>query len=220
MRPARSSILRLDGRTVEVEAIAVPISERGAAATQVVLLDITERKRVEQQVRHLAHHDALTGLPNRALLLDRLRQALRQARRERGRIAVVMLDLDHFKSVNDTPRPPVRRPAAVRGRRAAARPRSARATRSRASAATSSRWSRPGCRSRAAPSVLAREDRRGAGRALRDRRPGGAHHDQHRGRDLPGARHRARAVDRACRHRALPGQGARPQPGRAASPKR
>jgi diguanylate cyclase (GGDEF)-like protein/PAS domain S-box-containing protein len=95
-------ILRPDGRTVEVEAIAVPTSERGAAATQLVLLDITERKRVEQQVRHLAHHDALTSLPNRALLLDRLRQALRQARRERGRIAVVMLDLDHFKSVNDT----------------------------------------------------------------------------------------------------------------------
>jgi diguanylate cyclase (GGDEF)-like protein/PAS domain S-box-containing protein len=94
-------IQRPDGRTVEVEAIAVPISEGGAPATQLVLLDITERKRVEQRVLHLAHHDALTSLPNRALLLDRLRQALRQARRERGRIAVVMLDLDHFKSIND-----------------------------------------------------------------------------------------------------------------------
>ena len=95
-------ILRPDGSTIEVEAIAAPINERGAAATQVVLLDITERKRVEQRVRYLAHHDALTGLPNRILLLDRLRQALRQARRERGRIAVVMVDLDHFKSINDT----------------------------------------------------------------------------------------------------------------------
>lgn len=53
-------------------------------------------------MRHLAHHDALTNLPNRALLLDRLRQALREARRERGRIAVLMLDLDHFKAINDT----------------------------------------------------------------------------------------------------------------------
>jgi diguanylate cyclase (GGDEF)-like protein/PAS domain S-box-containing protein len=95
-------ILRQDGKTVEVEAVAVPISDQGEAATQVVLLDITERKRVEQRVRHLAHHDALTSLPNRTLLLDRLRQALRQARRDQGRIAVVMLDLDHFKAINDT----------------------------------------------------------------------------------------------------------------------
>jgi diguanylate cyclase (GGDEF)-like protein/PAS domain S-box-containing protein len=95
-------ILRLDGRAVEVEAVAVPISERGEASIQVMLLDITERKRAEERVRHLAHHDALTNLPNRALLLDRLRQALREARRDRGRIAVLMLDLDHFKAINDT----------------------------------------------------------------------------------------------------------------------
>jgi diguanylate cyclase (GGDEF)-like protein/PAS domain S-box-containing protein len=102
LEPGEARILRLDGRTVEVEAVAVPISEQGQASIQVVLLDITERKRVEQRVRHLAHHDALTNLPNRALLLDRLRQALREARRERGRIAVLMLDLDHFKAINDT----------------------------------------------------------------------------------------------------------------------
>ncbi len=53
-------------------------------------------------MRYLAHHDPLTGLPNRALLLDRLRQALLEAKRERGRIAVLMLDLDHFKTVNDS----------------------------------------------------------------------------------------------------------------------
>jgi diguanylate cyclase (GGDEF)-like protein/PAS domain S-box-containing protein len=102
LEPGEARILRLDGRTVEVEAVAVPISEQGEASTQVMLLDITERKRVEQRVRHLAHHDALTNLPIRALLLDRLRQALREARRERGRIAVLMLDLDHFKAINDT----------------------------------------------------------------------------------------------------------------------
>jgi diguanylate cyclase (GGDEF)-like protein/PAS domain S-box-containing protein len=101
-RPCELRILRTPGQSVDVEAVAVPISERGEPATQLVLLDITERKRVERQVRHLAHHDPLTGLPNRALLLDRLRQAVRQARRERGRIAVLMLDLDHFKEVNDS----------------------------------------------------------------------------------------------------------------------
>ncbi|HSA81469.1 MAG TPA: diguanylate cyclase [Geminicoccaceae bacterium] len=100
--PGEARIRRLDGRTVEVEAVAVPISERGEASIQVMLLDITERKRVEERVRHLAHHDALTNLPNRALLLDRLHQALREARRERGQIAVLMLDLDHFKAINDT----------------------------------------------------------------------------------------------------------------------
>ena len=101
--PCEIRILRLDGGTTDVEAMFVPITDAdGEPSMQVVLLDITERKRAEQRVRHLAHHDPLTGLPNRALLLDRLHQALAQARRERGRIAVLMLDLDHFKTVNDT----------------------------------------------------------------------------------------------------------------------
>jgi diguanylate cyclase (GGDEF)-like protein/PAS domain S-box-containing protein len=101
--PCEIRILRLDGQTVDVEMVSVPVTEAdGEPATQVVLLDITERKRAAERVRHLAHHDPLTGLPNRALLLDRLHQALLQARRERGRIAVLMLDLDHFKTVNDS----------------------------------------------------------------------------------------------------------------------
>jgi diguanylate cyclase (GGDEF)-like protein/PAS domain S-box-containing protein len=101
--PCEIRILRLDGRTLDVEMVSVPVTEAdGQPAIQVVLLDITERKRAEQRVRHLAHHDPLTGLPNRALLLDRLHQALRQARRERARLAVLMLDLDRFKAVNDS----------------------------------------------------------------------------------------------------------------------
>jgi len=99
--PRELRIVRLDGRVVDVEAVSVGIAEHHEPAAQVVLRDITERKRAEQRVRHLAHHDPLTGLPNRALLLDRLRHALRQARRERGRVAVVMLDLDNFKAIND-----------------------------------------------------------------------------------------------------------------------
>ncbi len=64
--------------------------------------DITPRKRVEEQLAHQAFHDALTGLPNRALFLDRLGQAMRHARRTRGYMfAVLFLDLDRFKVVND-----------------------------------------------------------------------------------------------------------------------
>ena len=64
--------------------------------------DITERKRAEQQARHLAQHDPLTNLPNRALLEDHLQYALGQARRDQRQVAVLLLDLDGFKRVNDT----------------------------------------------------------------------------------------------------------------------
>jgi diguanylate cyclase (GGDEF)-like protein len=64
--------------------------------------DITDRKQAEVQIRYMALHDVLTGLPNRALLQDRLSQAIALARRHRQKIAVLMLDLDHFKNVNDS----------------------------------------------------------------------------------------------------------------------
>lgn len=69
---------------------------------RVVGHDITERKRTEQQLNYMATHDPLTGLPNRLLLMDRLKMALANAKRNRYKIAVMMLDLDHFKTVNDT----------------------------------------------------------------------------------------------------------------------
>ncbi len=67
-----------------------------------IVTDITERKKSEQHTRHLAEHDFLTDLPNRVLLLDRLRLALAAARRNQALLAVLFLDLDRFKTVNDT----------------------------------------------------------------------------------------------------------------------
>lgn len=64
--------------------------------------DITERKEVEKRLEHLAHYDALTGLPNRALFHDRLLHSLEFARRSEKGLAVMMLDLDRFKIINDT----------------------------------------------------------------------------------------------------------------------
>ncbi|WKB52183.1 sensor domain-containing diguanylate cyclase [Eleftheria terrae] len=67
-----------------------------------ILRDASQRRRVEQQIRHLAHHDALTGLPNRMLLQDRLQQAFERARRDGRAAALLFVDLDHFKAVNDS----------------------------------------------------------------------------------------------------------------------
>ena len=67
-----------------------------------ILSDITDRKQVEAQTRHLAEHDFLTDLPNRVLFLDRLQQALATARRQHTRVALMFVDLDRFKAVNDT----------------------------------------------------------------------------------------------------------------------
>ena len=64
--------------------------------------DIGERRRIEMQIRHLARHDPLTELPNRALFVDRLQQAVAMAKRNRQQLAVLFIDLDRFKPVNDT----------------------------------------------------------------------------------------------------------------------
>ncbi|MEK6748816.1 MAG: EAL domain-containing protein [Pseudomonadota bacterium] len=67
-----------------------------------IFSDITVRKRAQQEIERMAHHDALTDLPNRNLLRDRFEQAAAHAAREGGKVALMFLDLDHFKHVNDT----------------------------------------------------------------------------------------------------------------------
>src|SRR6185436_17203374 len=67
-----------------------------------VFHDITSLRRNEDRIRHLAFHDALTGLPNRALLQDRLALAIAAARRDRESLGLMFIDLDRFKAVNDS----------------------------------------------------------------------------------------------------------------------
>ena len=82
---------------------SVLLSENDGALTVLSLVeDITELVEAEEHIRRLAHHDPLTGLPNRLLLDDRFEQALARARRARDSVAVMLLDLDNFKTINDT----------------------------------------------------------------------------------------------------------------------
>lgn len=87
---------------VRVALTAIRDAHGDVSGYMAMLSDISERKRIEEQVRHQAEHDALTGLPNRILLLDRLHQTLATWRRQGSRCAVMFLDLDKFKAINDT----------------------------------------------------------------------------------------------------------------------
>jgi diguanylate cyclase (GGDEF)-like protein/PAS domain S-box-containing protein len=91
------------GRVRWMHARGKAISGRQGEITRVIGVsqDVTERKRQEEEARFLAYHDTLTGLPNRRLLDDRLRQALFLAQRRDEKVAVMMIDLDRFKQVND-----------------------------------------------------------------------------------------------------------------------
>ena len=119
-----------------IEVNAASVEHRGQPAVLSINRDITERRALEQAIRDMAFHDPLTGLPNRQLLSDRLELALAQARRNQRAMAVLFLDLDGFKAVND-------RWGHAQGD---ALLRCARATPWRGSAATSSRCSYPSCR--------------------------------------------------------------------------
>jgi diguanylate cyclase (GGDEF)-like protein/PAS domain S-box-containing protein len=93
-----------DGRVLWGEVLSKP--ELNAQGTIVgfhgITREITERKRLQDQIHHLAFNDALTGLPNRRLLLDRLDQSLAASKRNASGGAVIFLDLDNFKPLNDT----------------------------------------------------------------------------------------------------------------------
>ncbi|MBK1646134.1 hypothetical protein CKO25_16065 [Thiocapsa imhoffii] len=98
-----------DGQTFELRLDSEPaVADDGTPVCLTVLLDTTEQRRLldqlkarEQELSFLALHDSLTGLPNRSLFEDRLKQAIADARRDQHRVAVFFVDLDRFKSLND-----------------------------------------------------------------------------------------------------------------------
>jgi len=90
------------GKEIWLECRILPAHLNGKAHLLMQFIDLTDRKRLEKELRHLAFHDALTGLPNRRLLLDRLQQALRTSKRNISHVAVLFLDLNKFKQLNDT----------------------------------------------------------------------------------------------------------------------
>ena len=95
---------RKDGSLYYEEKTITPIKDQSGNITHFVSTakDISERMQVQERLQHIAHHDALTDLPNRNLFLDRLQQALTRARWHDRLVAVMFMDLDRFKNINDT----------------------------------------------------------------------------------------------------------------------
>lgn len=96
--------IRADGTVfpVELRAFLMRDDHDKPVGMWAIVRDITERKLADAQIHHLAHHDSLTGLPNRMALRQRLEQVMATARREDTGVAVMLVDLDRFKSINDT----------------------------------------------------------------------------------------------------------------------
>jgi len=100
-RQVRFRAARKDGAPVDVSLNGKAVDDGGRPAFVGSVLDVTEQVRAQRRLAHLAFHDPLTELPNRALFYDRLGQALAQAKRGGERFGLLVLDLDGFKAVND-----------------------------------------------------------------------------------------------------------------------
>lgn len=94
-----------DGSIRHIESQGNVVHDASGKVSKVVVVsrDVTERKKIEEKLRHLSYHDMLTGLPNRILFSDRLTQAIAVARRDKKHaLALMFMDLDNFKEINDT----------------------------------------------------------------------------------------------------------------------
>lgn len=99
-----SVLIRRDGVEASIEDSAAPIRDRAGRVTGAVIVfhDVGEARSMMLKMAHLAQHDFLTDLPNRMLLNDRLAQTISLARRRRKKLAVLFMDVDHFKNINDS----------------------------------------------------------------------------------------------------------------------
>ena len=93
---------RQDGSYIQVDMALHCIDFQGRKCSFVLVQDVTDRQQLHEQLVHQAHHDQLTGLPNRLLLEDRMQQSLAQAARYGQQAAILCLDLDRFKQINDS----------------------------------------------------------------------------------------------------------------------
>jgi diguanylate cyclase (GGDEF)-like protein/PAS domain S-box-containing protein len=102
--PSNCLLIRRDGFEIPIEDCVSPIHDRegNAAGAVIVFRDVSAARAMAQQMAHSAEHDFLTGLPNRMLLNDRVSQAIGMALRHKMRVAVLFLDLDGFKYINDS----------------------------------------------------------------------------------------------------------------------
>lgn len=102
--PIEEIMIDPQGRERVFDLVKVPLYYADGARKGLVVVgrDVTERTQSQEKILHLAHHDGLTGLPNRALFRERLAQAIAQARRSGSLVGLLFLDLDKFKDINDT----------------------------------------------------------------------------------------------------------------------
>ena len=97
-----SVLIDRDGKRIAVEIIVRTMVHRGERMRMAIVRDIRDRHAAQARIHHLAHHDALTGLPNRASFMGHVQRAMASADASDGRLALLFIDLDHFKRVNDS----------------------------------------------------------------------------------------------------------------------
>ena len=101
-RPYEVTLVRADGTEFAAELVGKDMVDRGKVVRMTAIRDISDRKQAEARIQFMAHHDTLTHLPNRALLMDRLQVILAGARRQQTLVGVMFIDLDNFKTINDS----------------------------------------------------------------------------------------------------------------------